>query len=92
MAGETVVDVARSVEGCRLVGKDVYTSGETGIIKSDLGTYKTPEHAAAMMLLMSRPDFLLFATTITDEQIDKLASEIVKRKNKTHVRNPDYAC
>ena len=87
LAGETVVDVALGVEGCRLVGKDVYTNGETGIIKSDLGTYKTPEHAEAMQLLMSRADFFLLAATITDEQIDKLAAEILKRKQ--HARDRD---
>lgn len=80
LAGESVVDVALSVEGSRLVGRDLYSNGETGIIKSDLGTYKTPEHAEAMQLLMSRDDFFLIAATITDEQMDKLAAEILKRK------------
>lgn len=92
LAGETVVDVDIQREGCRLVGRDVYSNGEQGVIKSDLGSYKTPEHADAMLLLMNRPDFFLLAATITDEQIDKLAAEILKRKNNAHVRNPDCPC
>lgn len=83
LTGQAVVDVAMHIEGSRLVGTDVYADGQRGIIKSDLGTYKTPEHAAAMALLIGRVDFFLIAGTVTDEQFDRLAEESRKRKNAT---------
>lgn len=79
----TVVDVQLSIDGNRLVGTDVFGDGSTSCLRQNLGTYKSPEHAAAMALLMGRPDFLLLIAEgkLDDAQIDRLVEEIRKRKH-----------
>ena len=76
------IDVRLDVVGNRLIGVDIYPGGNESCLRSDLGTYKTQEHAEAFKLLMSRVDFLILASEgkITEETVDRLAAELVRRK------------
>lgn len=68
------------VVGSKLVGVDIFQDGSESCLRSQLGTYKSPEHALAFKLLLERPDFLVLVSEgkITDSVIDKIAEGLNK--------------
>ncbi len=77
------IDVQLTTEGNRLVGRDVFASGEVSCIKQTLGTYKSPEHAAVFGMILEDPRLLVAAAEgrITDEILDNAAAELRKRRH-----------
>ncbi len=77
-------NIVVSVEGSKLISRDVLPGGELGCIKANLGTYKSPEHAAVMAAFFTDPMALLLYATgdITDAHIEQAAMAAQERKRK----------
>ena len=79
-SNQPAVDTVMTVEGCRLVARDVLADGSLSVIKQQLGEYETPEHAEVMGLLLDDPRLFIYADSLTNEVFDRAAALLRERK------------
>lgn len=77
-----IVDIDICVVGNQLVGVDVDCDGNRSIMKSDLGTYESPEHAEVMKELMFNPKYtyLISSGIVTKEFVDNVVSVLRQQR------------
>ncbi len=72
-----------SLEGSRIIGRDILPGGQVSCLKQNLGTYQSPEHAEAMAHVFASPQLMLrwLMGDITATIINNVAAAIKTKKD-----------